>query len=180
MMNFEFDYRGHEIQVFNTYSGREKVYLDGELVSSKMNWSFNGEHELTVEDEALTIKIHVLSALRGEVKVCLYKDKELLETRSQSCSVEVMSEGQPQFDQDELQWKSEIEMADSTTWMMYALYFGLILYSVLSVAFDNELYGLLALGFSAFALLAAIVEFIRTCVRELKSADVVEEPCATE
>ena len=179
MMNFEFDYKGHKIQVINTYSGREKVFLDDELVSSKVNLSFNGKHQLTVADELLTIKIQVQSALKGEVTVSLYRGQTLLETMSQSCDLELMSEEPVQFDTEELQWKKEIEMADSTTVMMYALYFGLIFYSVLTTAFEDNTYGLMALGVSVVALIAAIADFVRTSVKELRKTELTDDSCVT-
>ncbi|RTE86745.1 MULTISPECIES: hypothetical protein [Gammaproteobacteria] len=57
-----FDHEDHQITVwFSTYSGLEKIYVDGELVSQARSWHMRNTHNFKVDDKEYTVEVAVKS-----------------------------------------------------------------------------------------------------------------------
>ena len=67
-----FEWKGHDITVqISMLSGKEWVYVDGELVSQKSNWYFKSSHMIEIEGEKLEVQI----CLNGKWMITVFLKK---------------------------------------------------------------------------------------------------------
>ena len=76
---FSFSFEDGEIQIeawFSALSGLEKIFVDGELISSKRNLSSNSTHTFKVDDNEYSTNIQAVSVFRGPFVCTLSKNEE--------------------------------------------------------------------------------------------------------
>lgn len=72
-----FDVGEHVIRVEASYlTGKERVYVDDELVSEKLTWRFQSEHHFNLDDKSVTVRLKVASMLTGPVAITLIVNGE--------------------------------------------------------------------------------------------------------
>ena len=82
---FYFDDNGTPITAFGSaVSGREKVFVDDELVSSKRNWRFSTHHDFTWNDTPYRVEFKVTDWRTGELTCSLSKDGTLVSTATKA------------------------------------------------------------------------------------------------
>lgn len=70
-----FDVGDHVIRVEASYlSGRERVYVDDQLISQKLTWRMQSEHSFELDGQAIVVRIKVESLGKGPVSVTLLVD----------------------------------------------------------------------------------------------------------
>jgi hypothetical protein len=73
--SFEFQEEGHQIEAwFSALSGLEKVYIDGELVSSQRNLSKNSTNTFKIGVNEYSTNMKVISLLKGPFVCTLSKN----------------------------------------------------------------------------------------------------------
>ncbi len=82
--NFKFNVEGHEVHGWGSAkSGKEKVYLDGNLISSKWGLTKKSVHQFEVNNVSYEMEFNVVSLLTGELHCILIKNGVHLETQKQ-------------------------------------------------------------------------------------------------
>lgn len=78
-----FEHNGHSIVVwFSTYSGKEKVYVDDELVSDARSWRLSNKHVISIGASSCEIKVSVKgwkNLFLGIYSVYFYVEGELVD-----------------------------------------------------------------------------------------------------
>lgn len=86
---FYFDDEGTSITAFgSTLSGREKVFVDDELISSKQNWRFSNCHKFTLNNADYEVEFRVTNWRTGELVCSLRKNGALLDTATKAYATE--------------------------------------------------------------------------------------------
>lgn len=79
-ISIEFDVDGHKVVAAGSQiSGKEMVYVDGELVSEKQTYKKNSSHQINIEGVLYDIKFIVTSYLFGKLKCHLVKNDEIVQ-----------------------------------------------------------------------------------------------------
>ena len=73
--NFDFEDAGHVINVHcSSVSGKESIYLDGELVASKRSYRRKSSMKFTVDENNYEVEFNVVDMLKGETHCTLIKN----------------------------------------------------------------------------------------------------------
>lgn len=166
-MQFKFEYQDNSITFISNYGGTEKVYVNGEVVSTKNSSRFKNIHELFIDEDILQIKSEIIGVLIPELKISLFKSNNLLESKTQIYNGPLDIDKTPKMSKDESNWVREIEVSNATTIMMYGLYFGLIIFTGGSAFADDYIISNIGLFVSATSVLGAIFSFARTSYLDL-------------
>ncbi|WP_299266967.1 hypothetical protein [uncultured Psychrosphaera sp.] len=82
--NFKFNTEGHEVHAWGSAkSGKEKVYVDGKLVSSKWSFTKKSLHTFTVNNISYELEFNMVSLLTGELHCILIRKGVHVETQKQ-------------------------------------------------------------------------------------------------
>lgn len=169
-MQLKFEYQGNKITFISNYTGTERVYVNGEVVSSQSSSIIKNSHKLFIGEDALQIKSEITGVLIPKLKVSLYADNTLLKAKTTNyygvLDTDIMPKP-PKMSKDESNWVREIEVSNATTIMMYGLYFGLIVFTAGRAFGDDSIISNIGLFVSATSVLGAIFIFARTCYLDL-------------
>lgn len=81
---FKFNAEGHEVHAWGSAkSGKEKVYVDGKLVSSKWSFTKKSLHTFTVNNISYELEFNMVSLLTGELHCILIRKGVHVETQKQ-------------------------------------------------------------------------------------------------
>jgi hypothetical protein len=73
--NFDFEDAGHVINVHcSSVSGKESIYLDGELVASKRSYRRKSSSKFAVNENKYEVEFNVVDMLKGETHCTLIKN----------------------------------------------------------------------------------------------------------
>ena len=80
-----FEHQGREIVVvFSLYSGQERIYVDGGLVSQSRNWHFSNTHRFSIGGVDYTVEIEMAKRLKnllaGLLDIRLLADGEVIDS----------------------------------------------------------------------------------------------------
>jgi hypothetical protein len=82
--NFKFNVEGHEIHAWGSAkSGKEKVFVDGKLVSSKWSLTKKSIHTFKLNNDNYELEFNMVSFLTSELHCILIKNGAHLETQKQ-------------------------------------------------------------------------------------------------
>ncbi|MFT5923702.1 MAG: hypothetical protein ACI9LE_000687 [Paraglaciecola sp.] len=82
---FYFQADDNQIACFGSYfSGKEEVYINDELVSSKRNFGFKSVHELELEGTKYRVIYDIINPFIGKVECSFLKGRKSIATQSQS------------------------------------------------------------------------------------------------
>jgi hypothetical protein len=82
--NFKFNAEGHEVHAWGSAKpGKEKVYVDGKLVSSKWSFTKKSLHTFTVNNISYELEFNMVSLLTGELHCILIRKGVHVETQKQ-------------------------------------------------------------------------------------------------
>ena len=82
--NYKFNVEGHEVHAWRSAkSGKEKVHVDGNLVSSKWGFTRKSLHTFTVNNISYELEFNMVSLLTGELHCILIRKGVHLETQKQ-------------------------------------------------------------------------------------------------
>ncbi len=82
---FFFDIDGKKVAAHgSSWSGRELVFIDDELVSDKRNYRFNSEHKFKIGERDCRLQFKVTNWLTGELVCSLFEEDALLATASKA------------------------------------------------------------------------------------------------
>ncbi|MGS2719250.1 hypothetical protein [Paraglaciecola aestuariivivens] len=82
---FYFQDGDNQIACFGNYfTGKEEVYFNDELVSSKRNQSVISKHSFEIAGEKYQIVYEMQNILSGRLECSFYKNKHLIEQQQQS------------------------------------------------------------------------------------------------
>lgn len=168
-INFELTYNEQKVVFESGYVGHETVYLNGEIVSKSFNWKRKNDHLINIQGEDLVLRIEVISMLKGNLRVSLLKGKEVIEVQNKQFSFEDGLEGDFGFSDTEKSWKKEIEMATSTTVIMYIVFYSMIAFDLNTSVLESSLFQTVTLVVIASAALYGVIDFLKTAVRDLRS-----------
>ena len=166
-MQFKFEYQDHKITFISTYTGTDKVYVDGKIVSTLSSSRFKKLHNFFIGEDVFQIKSEITGAIIPKLNVSLFKDNSFLETKAATYNGALDINEIPKMSKDESNWVKEIEIADSTTIMMYGLYGGLIIFTLGGALFDDKIISNIGLGISATSFTGAVISFMRTSYLDL-------------
>ncbi len=77
--NFHFEFNGMSFRAGgSSVSGKEFVYVNDELVSSKRSQSTLSEHEFSVDGHNYKLEFEVLDKVKGELACRLYCDEKMV------------------------------------------------------------------------------------------------------
>ena len=169
MMTFDFEYKGHNITLTNSFSGREQVLVDGELVSNKLNWGRKSTHAITIEQEELLIAVEVESLATYDVTVRLMHEDEVIASQSRSLGANFGEDYS--LSESERQWSKELELDPSASLNMYALYFGIMLFVLLPIFTGDDVYQVVGLVAIGLAMLWAVTNFVITSWQDLRKKE---------
>ena len=75
-----FDVGEHVIRVEASYlTGKERVYVDDELVSEKLTWRFQSEYQFQLDGKDVIVRLKVASMLTGPVAITLIVNGEVVD-----------------------------------------------------------------------------------------------------
>ena len=78
--NSYFDLAEHTVRVSGSnLTGHEYVYLDDELVSKKLNWTFKSSHQITLNGQDYVIVIELLSVMTPQIRVQLVQGGQVID-----------------------------------------------------------------------------------------------------
>jgi hypothetical protein len=73
--NFDFEDAGHVINVHcSSVSGKESIYLDGELVASKRSYRRKSSIKFAIDENNYEVEFNVVDMLKGETHCTLIKN----------------------------------------------------------------------------------------------------------
>lgn len=82
---FYFQEGDNQIACFGSfYSGKEDVYINDDLVSTKRNFGFKSVHRFELDGTKFSIVYHLKNLLSSRVDCSFLKENELIATQSQS------------------------------------------------------------------------------------------------
>lgn len=82
---FYFQEGDNQIACFGSYvSGKEEVYVNDELVSTKRSLGFKSVHSFMIEEHTYSVVYKLSNILNGQVKCSLLKGVNTLSVQSQS------------------------------------------------------------------------------------------------
>jgi hypothetical protein len=82
---FYFQQGDNQIACFGSFfSGKEEVYINDELVSSKRNFGFKSVHEFELEGIKYHVNYHIINQFTGRVECSFLKGRKAIATQSQS------------------------------------------------------------------------------------------------
>jgi hypothetical protein len=169
-MQFKFEYQDNSITFISNYTGTEKVYVNGEVVSTKSKSNspkFKNVHDLFIGEDALQIKSEITGAFIPKLNVSLYDGNDLLESKTQIYNGALDINIVPKMSKDESYWVHEIEVSSASTIMMYGLYGGLMVFTVGDAFFDDNIISHIGLIISGISVVSAIASFVRTSYFDL-------------
>jgi len=82
---FYFQDGDNQIACFGSYfTGKEEVYINDDLVSSRRSVNIKSSHTFDFENSQYQVKFDMLNILTGRLECTLYKDQEVLAKQVQS------------------------------------------------------------------------------------------------
>ncbi|MGE6448406.1 hypothetical protein [Pseudoalteromonas tetraodonis] len=82
---FYFQDGDNQIACFGSYfTGKEEVYINDDLVSSRRSVNIKSSHKFDFENSRYQVKFDMLNILTGRLECTLYKDQEVLAKQVQS------------------------------------------------------------------------------------------------
>ena len=82
---FYFQDGDNQIASFGSYfTGKEEVYINDDLVSSRRSVNIKSSHKFGFENSQYQVKFDMLNILTGRLECTLYKDQEVLAKQVQS------------------------------------------------------------------------------------------------
>ncbi|MBU2918040.1 hypothetical protein KO505_08705 [Psychrosphaera sp. F3M07] len=82
--NYKFNVEGHEIHAWGSAkSGKEKVFVDGKLVSSKWSLTKKSIHTFKLNNDSYELEFNMVSLITSELHCILIKNGVHLETQKQ-------------------------------------------------------------------------------------------------
>ena len=122
--NFHFDVDGHHIHSYgSSMSGKEIVYVDGEVVNERRSFRKRSQIEFYLGNNKYEIEYNMISLLTGELHCTLIKNGVHVET--QICKLEDLKEQNPKAF-----WRGFI------TWFIIGAISGFVGMSLLIYFFD--------------------------------------------
>jgi hypothetical protein len=73
--NYEFIVGAHQISVCcSSFSGKESIYVDGELVVTGISFHRKSFHDFSINDDHYEVELNVVDMLKGETHCTLIKN----------------------------------------------------------------------------------------------------------
>ncbi|REL31642.1 hypothetical protein [Thalassotalea euphylliae] len=174
MLSFDFTYQEHQIRYTVDFMGREKVYLNEELIAKPTQW-FKSVNSVTINTNNETLKLHrtISSWSSGEYQITLTNNKRIIEKHSQFFFDKRLGDHDEKliFKGHESQWVEEIKPPQRTLKLAFLFYMLSVLYSLTEGLFEQNwalplilVAGGIILGYSVF-------DFIRSAISALFSED---------
>jgi hypothetical protein len=149
MIEFIFNYNDQEIKYSIDLLGRERVYVDTQLVAKPTNW-FNSvtEVDITVGEEKLKLSRRICSYTEGEYQVTLSNQQKIIDKQSKLVIDLSMSGQETVYRGEEVDWLEEVKLPQGIFLCAWALYFGIIINVFISEFTENVIFS----DFSAWAI----------------------------
>lgn len=157
MTEYQFTYNDYNIKFTIDLLGREKVFVNEELVA-KSTYSLSSvkKHKFTIEGEALTLSRYIASYERAECQVSLSNANKIIEKQTKLL-IEFSSDGsETTFEGHEFEWLKEINLPARAISLAWVLYFLVILQSFTMDIFDSPATSQ-AFGWSIVALISGSI-----------------------
>lgn len=140
MIEFNLQYNDAEITYSIDVLGRERVYVDKQLVAKPTNW-FNSISivEITIDNESLKLTRRIRSYKDGEYQVTLSNQHKIIEKQSKLAMDLSMSGEETIYKGDEAEWLDEVRLPRGISSCAWALYFTLIFHTLVSRLVDSPL-----------------------------------------
>lgn len=141
MIEFVFNYNNKEIKYSSDLLGRERVYVDTQLVAKPTNW-FNSvsEVEITLGEEKLKLSRIIKSYTDGEYQVTLSNQQKIIGKQSKLVIDFSLSGEETIYRGKEVDWLEEVKLPQSLMHCAWALYFGIIINVFISEFNENTLF----------------------------------------
>jgi hypothetical protein len=79
---FYFQEGDDQIACFGNFTGKEEVYINDELVSSKRNFGFKSVHQFEIQARQYSVIFDVINPLIGKVECSFLKGRKNIATQS--------------------------------------------------------------------------------------------------
>ena len=80
MWNSYFDVGEDTIKVSGShFTGYEYVYVNDQLVSKKLNWTFRSKHNVSVDGQSHEVLIELLSLLKPQIRIQVIKNGDAID-----------------------------------------------------------------------------------------------------
>lgn len=127
MLEYQFSYQDQKIRFTIDAMGREKCYLNDELIKkSSMNWLRRSvDVEFVLNDKTLRLNRTVTSFQAAEYQVSLFEGEELIEEQTKQYWTNEFSPNKSAvlFNKEERNWVQEIKPPQSIFNLAFLLYF---------------------------------------------------------
>jgi hypothetical protein len=125
MTEYDFIYNDQSIKYTIDLLGREKVYVNNEIVA-KSTYSLRSvkKYSISVDGEALTLTRYVASYNNAEYQVSLATKDKLIDKQTKLLIEFASDGGETVYDGNESEWLKEINLpgrATSLAWVLYIL-----------------------------------------------------------
>jgi hypothetical protein len=167
MIEFIFNYNEKEIKYSLDLLGRERVYVDTQLVAKPTNlFKSVNVVDIIVGEEKLKLSRCIRSYIDGEYQVTLSNKQKVIDKQSKLVDHFSMSGEETIYHGEEVDWLEEVKLPQDIIHCAWALYFAIIISSFT----DNALF----LDISAWAIVtftfASIGLFFYLTVKTLASS----------
>lgn len=141
MTEFTFNYNDKEIKYSVDLLGRERVFVDTQLIAKPTNW-FNSvsEVEITVGEEKLKLSRRIRSYTDGEYQVTLSNQKIIIDKQSKLVFDLSMSGEETLYRGEEVDWLEEVKLPQGIIHCAWALYIGVIMNVFISEFTDSTVF----------------------------------------
>jgi hypothetical protein len=138
MIEFIFNYNDKQIKYSIDLLGRERVYVDTQLVAKPTNW-FNSvsEVEITVDEEKLKLSRLIRSYTDGEYQVTLSNQQKIIDKQAKLVIDLSMTGKETVYRGEEVDWLEEVKLPQGIIYCAWALYFGIIINVFVSEFIEN-------------------------------------------
>lgn len=176
MVEFIFNYKNSEIKYTVDLLGRERVFVDEQLLAKPTNW-FNSVSivEITVDGEKLKLSRRIRSYADGEYQVTLSNEQKIIDKQSKLAIELSMSGEETVYRGEEVDWLDEVKLPQGIIHCAWALYFGIIINVFITDFSDSSLFAdMSAWAIVAFAT-ASVALFFYWTIKTLASKPTEEE-----
>jgi hypothetical protein len=141
MTEFIFNYNDKEIKYSIDLLGRDRVYVDTQLIEKNTNL-FNSisETELAVGEEKLKLRRLIRSYTDGEYQVTLSNQQKIIDKQSKLVLDFSLSGEETVYHGEEVDWLEEVKLPNSIIHCAWALYFGIIINEFITSFYENTLF----------------------------------------
>ena len=141
MIEFNFSYNNNDIKYTVDILGRERIFVNQQLVAKPTNW-FNSisESVIEVDGERLKLSRRIKSYSSGEYLVVLSNSHKIIDKQAQYAIELSMSGEGTVYRGEETSWLDEVKMPTGIINGAWALYFLIIFNSLMGEFIEDSVY----------------------------------------